>query len=132
MGSSAEKLSPAATTSAPVAASTCPPTPHQRAPVAPKRNDMSLLPSSLQKREWDRPRIRVPPSRRTTCCETLRCGWPPSLGQRAECCTLAGQQHFAFPNMAGGRLLRRAGGWFPHPEAGGRSGTLAHAKAGPG
>jgi hypothetical protein len=32
--SSVEKLSPAATTSAPTAASTCPPTPHQRAPTA--------------------------------------------------------------------------------------------------
>jgi hypothetical protein len=35
MGSSAEKLSPAATTSAPTVASTYPPTPHQRAPAAP-------------------------------------------------------------------------------------------------
>src|SRR5690242_2961793 len=34
-GSSAEKLSPAATTSAPTVASTYPPTPHQRAPAAP-------------------------------------------------------------------------------------------------
>jgi hypothetical protein len=32
--------------------------------------------------------------------------------KRAECCILAGQQQFAFPGMAGGRLLRRAGGWF--------------------
>jgi hypothetical protein len=32
--SSAENLSPAATTSAPTVASTCPPTPHQRAPAA--------------------------------------------------------------------------------------------------
>jgi hypothetical protein len=38
--------------------------------------------------------------------------------KRAECCILAGQQQFAFPGMAGGRLLRRAGGWFPPPEAG--------------
>jgi hypothetical protein len=30
-----------------------------------------------------------------------------------ECCTLAGQQQFAFLGVAGGRLLRRAGGWFP-------------------
>jgi hypothetical protein len=61
-----------------------------------------------------------------------RCGWPPSPGQRTECCTLAGQQQFAFPGMAGGRLLRRAGVWFPPPDVGGRSGTLAHAKAGHG
>jgi hypothetical protein len=129
--SSAEKLSPAATTSAPTAASTCPPTPHQRAPAAPKRTGRSSLPSSPRKREWDRPRTRVPPSQRTTCCETPRCGWPPSPGQRTECCTLAGQQQFAFPSMAGRRLLHRAGEWFPPPEAGGRSGTLAHAKVGP-
>jgi hypothetical protein len=86
--SSTEKLSPAATTSAPAAASTYPPTPHQRALAAPKRTSRSSLPSSSRKREWDRPRTRVPPLRRTTCCETLRCGWPPSPGQRTECCTL--------------------------------------------
>jgi hypothetical protein len=40
------------------------------------------------------------------------------IRNRAECCILAGQQQFAFPGMAGGRLLRRAGGWFPPPEAG--------------
>jgi hypothetical protein len=130
--SSAEKPSPAATTSAPTAASTYPPTPHQRAPAAPKRIGRSSPPSSPRKREWDRPRTRVPPSRRTTCCETLRCGRPQSPGQRTECCTLAGQQQFAFPRMAGGRLLRRARGWFPPPDAGGRSGMPAHAKAGPG
>jgi hypothetical protein len=130
--SSVEKPSPAATTSAPTAASTCPPTPHQRAPAAPKRTGRSSLLSSPRKREWDRPRTRVPPSRRTTCCETLRGGRPQSPGQRMECCTLAGQQHFAFPRMAGGRLLRRAGGWFPPPDTGGRSGMPAHAKAGPG
>jgi hypothetical protein len=130
--SSAEKPSPAATTSAPTAASTCPPTPHQRAPAAPNRTGRSSLPSSPRKREWDCPRTRAPPSRRTTCCETPRCGWPPSPGQRTEWCTLAGQQQFAFPGLAGGCLLRRAGGWFPPPDAGGRSGTPAHAKAGPG
>jgi hypothetical protein len=132
MISSAEKLSPAATTSAPTVASTCPPTPHQRASVAPKRTGRSSHPSSPRKREWDRPITRVPPSRRTTCCETPRSGWPPSPGQRMECCTLARQQQFAFPDMAGERLLRRARGWFPPLEAGGRSGTPAHAKAGPG
>jgi hypothetical protein len=130
--SSAEKLSPAATTSAPTTASTCPPLPHQRASAALKRTGRSSLPSSPRKREWDRHRTRVPPSRRTTCCETLRCGRSLSPGQRTECCTLVGQQQFAFPGMAGGCLLRRVGGWFPAPEAGGRSGTPAHAKAGPG
>jgi hypothetical protein len=44
--SSMEKLSPAATTSAPTAASTYPPTPHQRAPGATKRTGRSSLPSS--------------------------------------------------------------------------------------
>jgi hypothetical protein len=129
--SSAEKPSPAATTSAPTAASTCPPTPHQRASAAPKRPGRSSLSSSPRKQERDHPRTRVPPSWRTTCCETLRCGRPESPGQRTECCTLAGQQQFAFPHMAGGRLLRRAGGWFPPPDVGGRSGTPTHAKAGP-
>jgi hypothetical protein len=94
--STAEKLSPAATTSAPTAASTYPPAPHQRASAAPKRTGRSSLPSSPRKR-----------------------------GQRMECFTLAGQQQFAFPDMAGGRLLRRVGGWFPPLEAGGRSGTPA-------
>jgi hypothetical protein len=87
-----------------------------RAPAAPKCTSRSSLLSSPRKREWDRPRTRVPPSRRTTCCETPRCGWPPSPGQRTECYTLAGQQQFAFPGMAGGRFLRRAGGWFPPPD----------------
>jgi hypothetical protein len=99
--SSAEKLSPAATTSAPMAASTYPPTPHQRASAAPKRTGRSSLPSPPRKR-----------------------------GQRTECCTLAGQQQFAFPGMAGGRLLRRAGGWFPPLEAGRRGGPPTRAGGG--
>jgi hypothetical protein len=129
---SAEKPSPAATTSAPTTAATCPPTPHQRAPAAPKCTDRSSLPFSPQERERDRPRTRVPPSWRTTCCATPRCSRPQSPGRRTECCALARQQQFAFPRMAGGRLLRRAGGWFPPPEAGGRSRSPAHAEAGPG
>jgi hypothetical protein len=44
--SSAEKPSPAAATIAPTAASTCPPTPHQQAPTAPKRTGRSSLPPS--------------------------------------------------------------------------------------
>jgi hypothetical protein len=130
--SSVEKPSSAATTPAPTVASTCPPTPRLRAPAAQKRTGRSSLPSSPRKRERNHPRTRVPPSRCTTCCETPRCGRPQSPGQRTKCCTLARQQQFAFPRMAGGRLLRRARGWFPHPDAGGESGTPAHAKAGPG
>jgi hypothetical protein len=87
---SAEKLSPAATTSAPTTASTYPPTPHQRAPAAPKRTGRSSPPFSPRKRERNRPRTRVPPSRRTTCCETLRYDQPQPPGQRTKCCTLAG------------------------------------------
>jgi hypothetical protein len=130
--SSVEKPSPAAAASAPTTASTCPPTSHLRVPAAPKRTGRSSLPSLPRKRERDRPRTRVPPSRRTTCCETPRCGRPQSPGQRTKCCTLARQQQFAFPRMAGGCLLHRVGGWFPPPDAGGESGTPAHAKAGPG
>jgi hypothetical protein len=64
MVSSAKKpTSPAATTLAPTAASTCPPTSHRRALAAPKCTGRSSLPSSPRKR-----------------------------GQRAECCILAGQQ----------------------------------------
>jgi hypothetical protein len=130
--SSAEKPSLAATSSAQTTAATCPPTPHQQAAATPKRIGRSSLPSSPQKRERDRPRTRVPPSRRTTCCVTPRCSRPQSPGRRMECCTLAGQQQFAFPRMAGGRLLHRARGWFSPPDAGGRSGSPAHAEAGPG
>jgi hypothetical protein len=50
MASTAEKLSPAATTSAPTAASACPPTPHQQAQAAPKRTSWSSLSSSPRKR----------------------------------------------------------------------------------
>jgi hypothetical protein len=37
--------------------------------------------------------------------------------ERTECCILAGQQQFAFPNMTGGCLRRSAGGRMPPPEA---------------
>jgi hypothetical protein len=47
--------------------------------------------------------------------------------RRMECCILAGQQQFAFPGMAGGRLLRRAGGWSPPPEARRGGGQPTHA-----
>jgi hypothetical protein len=111
--SSVEKPSLADTTSAPTTVATCPPTPHQRAPAAPKRTDRSSLPFSTRERERDHPRTREPPSRRTTCCATLQCSRPQSPGRRTECCTLARKQQLAFPCMAGGRPLRRAGGWFP-------------------
>jgi hypothetical protein len=84
--STAEKLSPATTTSAPTAVSTCPPTPHQRVPASPKRTGRSSLPSSPRKR-----------------------------GQRTECCILAGQQQFAFPGMAGGRGRGRSPACFSPP-----------------
>jgi hypothetical protein len=41
------------------------------------------------------------------------------------------QQQFAFPRMAGGRLLRTAGGCPSPPSARGRSGSPAHAEVGP-
>jgi hypothetical protein len=63
----------------------------------PKAHWQVLTPVLATKRERDRPRTRVPPSRRTTCCETLRCGRPQSPRQRTECCTLVGPQQFAFP-----------------------------------
>jgi hypothetical protein len=129
--SSAEKPPLATTTSAPTTAATCPPTPHQRAAAAPKHTGRSSLPFSPRERERDRPRTRVPPSLRTTCCATPRCSRPQSPGWRTKCCTLARQQQFAFPRMAGGRLLRRAGGCLAPPGAGGRRGSPAHAEAGP-
>jgi hypothetical protein len=129
---SAEAASPmATTTSAPMTAATCPPTPHQRAAAAPMRTDRSSLPLSPQERERDRPGTRVPPSRRTTCCATPWCSRRPSPGWRTDNCTLSRKQQFAFPRMAGGRLLRRAG-VCPSPlNAGGRSGSPAHEEAGP-
>jgi hypothetical protein len=55
----------------------------------------------------------------------------PSPGWRMNSCTLTRQQQFAFPRMAGGRLLRRAGGCPSPPNGAGRSGSPAHAEAGP-
>jgi hypothetical protein len=143
---SAEAASPiATTTSALTTVATCPPTPHQRAAAVPKRTGRSSLPFSPQERERDRPRTRVPPLRRTTCCATSRCSRQRkedldvagpraarlSLGWRTDSCTLSRQQQFAFPRVAGGRLLRRAGGCPSPPNAGGRSGSPTHAEAGP-
>jgi hypothetical protein len=50
-----------------------------------------------------------------------------SPGWRTDSCNLTRQQQFALPRMAGGRLLRRAGGCPSPPNAGGRSGSPAHA-----
>jgi hypothetical protein len=121
----------ASTEAASPTAATCPPTPHQRATAAPKRTGRSSLPLSPQERERDRPRTRVPPSRHTTCCATPRCSRPPSPGWKTDNCTLSWQQQFAFTRMAGGCLLRRAGGCPSPLNAGGRSGSPAHAEAGP-
>jgi hypothetical protein len=55
----------------------------------------------------------------------------PSPGCKTDSCTLSRQQQFAFPHVAGGHLLRRAGGCPSPPNAGGRSGSPAHAEAGP-
>jgi hypothetical protein len=129
--SSAKKPSLVATTSTPTTAATCPPTLHQRAAAAPKCTGRSSLPFTPRERERDRPRTRVPPSWRTTCCATPQCSQPQSPVRRTECCTLARRQQFAFPRMARGRLLRRAGGCLPPPDARGRSGSLAHTEAGP-
>jgi hypothetical protein len=54
------------------------------------------------------------------CTARLSPGW------RTNNCTLTRQQQFAFPRMAGGRLLRRAGGCPSPPNVGGRSGPPAH------
>jgi hypothetical protein len=51
----------------------------------------------------------------------------PSPGWRMDNYTLTKQQQFAFPRIAGGRLLRRAGGCPSPPNVGGRSGSPAHA-----
>jgi hypothetical protein len=51
----------------------------------------------------------------------------PSPGWRTDSCTLTRQQQFAFPRMAGGRLLRRARGCPSSPNGGRRSGSSAHA-----
>jgi hypothetical protein len=129
---SAEAASPlATTTSAPTTAATYPPTPHQRAAAAPKRTGRSSLPLSPQERERDRPRTRVPPSRRTTCCATPRCSRRPWPEWRTDSCILSRQQQFAFPRMAGGCLLHRAGGCPSPPNDGGRSRSPAHMEAGP-
>jgi hypothetical protein len=50
----------------------------------------------------------------------------PLPGWGTDGCALAGQQQFAFPHMAGGRHLHRAGGCPPPQNVGGRSGSPAH------
>jgi hypothetical protein len=83
--------------------------------------------------------VRVPAQGMRTSHQSQRAGrseahrqvLAPALAtkarKRAECCILAGQQQFAFPGMAGGRLLRRARGWSPPPEAGRRGGQPTRA-----
>jgi hypothetical protein len=55
----------------------------------------------------------------------------PSPGWRTDSCTLARQQQFTFPRMAGGCILHTAGGCPSPPNDGGRSGSPAHTEAGP-
>jgi hypothetical protein len=52
----------------------------------------------------------------------------PSPEWRTDSYTLTRQQQFAFPRMAGGRHLHRARGCPSPPNAGGRSGSSAHAE----
>jgi hypothetical protein len=51
----------------------------------------------------------------------------PSPGWRTDSYTLTRQQQFAFPHIARGRLLHRAGGCPSPSNVGGRSGSPAHA-----
>jgi hypothetical protein len=51
----------------------------------------------------------------------------PSPGWRTDSYTLTRHQQFAFPRIAGGRLLRRAGGCPSPPNIGGRSGSPTRA-----
>jgi hypothetical protein len=55
-----------------------------------------------------------------------RCTARPLPGWRTDGCTLAEQQRFTFPRMAGGRHIRWAGGCPSPPNVGGRSGSPAH------
>jgi hypothetical protein len=50
----------------------------------------------------------------------------PSSGWRMDSYTLTRQRQFAFPRIAGERLLRKAGGCPSPPNVGGRSGSPAH------
>jgi hypothetical protein len=102
--SSAEKPSLAATTSAPMTAATCPPTPHQRATAAPKRTGRSSLPFSPRERERDRPRTRLPPSRRRRVVQPTAQGGP-GRGRPAHGATntrAAGGQPRSAPAVGGG------------------------------
>jgi hypothetical protein len=79
----------------------------------------------------DRTRVvEVRPLRKAGDSSHLRTA-RPSPGWRTDSCTLARQQQFTFPRMAGGHLLCRVGGFPSPPNAGGRSGSPAHAEAGP-
>jgi hypothetical protein len=137
-----ETASPmATTTSAPTTAATCPPTPHQRAAAAPKRTGRSSLPFSPRERERDHPRTRVSPSLRTMCCAADGAGrtwtWPaharhdhrPGGGRTAAPWPdSSSSPSSAWLEDASSAELEDA---FPPPNAGGRSGSPAHAEAGP-
>jgi hypothetical protein len=126
----------ATTTSAPTTAATC----------ASKCTDRSSLPSSPRERGQDHPGTPTPPPRRTMSCTP-----PPDVVGRAgrakdvgdlrtarpspvrwtDCRTPTRQQQFAFPRVAGGRLLRRAREHPSPPNAEGRSGSPARAESRP-
>jgi hypothetical protein len=100
---SAEAASPmATTTSAPTTAATCPPTPHQQAATAPKCTGRSSLSFSPRERERDRPRTRVPPSRRTTCCATDGAGrtWTWPARARHDCHPSGGRTAAPWPGSS--------------------------------
>jgi hypothetical protein len=127
--SSAKKLSPTATTSAPTAASTYPPTPHQRAPQSAPAG-----PHSRPRHENENGTVPEHEYRPRGVRRVVR---PPGAAghrhpdKRRNAAPWTGQQQFAFPGTTGGRLLRRAGGWFPPPEAEERSGTPATRRQAP-
>jgi hypothetical protein len=97
---------------------------------ASRQRPLQQQPWSQDERGHRKALVRVPAQGTRTSHQSQRAGRSKAHRQvlvlvlatkarkRAECCILAGQQQFAFPGMAGGCLLRRAGGWFPPPEAG--------------
>jgi hypothetical protein len=150
--SSAEKPSLVATTSTPTTAATCAPAPHRRMADAPACTSRSPLKSSRMGRvaeggvgggagascasEPDTLQMTTSTADRTRVVEVrpLRKGGDsshrhkarPLPGWRTDGYTLARQQRFVFPRMAGGRHLRRAGGCPSPPNVGGRSGSPTH------
>jgi hypothetical protein len=124
-----------ATTSAPTTAATCTPTPHRRMAAAPARTRRSSLPSSPQEQGQDYPKTQTPPLWRTTCCTTPRCG--QRCGRAVDVVGLRTVQlspvqwtdsHTPTRQQVAVRLLRKAGERPSPPNAGGRSGSPAHAE----